>query len=85
MIFKSDLQAGPVDVSDLRKDPLLQFQHQYYMYLLWVFGFIIPTVIPGLGWGDWKGGFYFAAMLRLTVAHHVSGIPDSFFFDFHTH
>jgi stearoyl-CoA desaturase (delta-9 desaturase) len=29
-------------------------------------------VVPGLLWGDWQGGFFFAGALRLTIAHHVS-------------
>jgi stearoyl-CoA desaturase (delta-9 desaturase) len=23
-------------------------------------GFVFPTVVAGLGWGDWRGGFFFA-------------------------
>ncbi len=72
MVFVTDLHSGKADVSDLRNDPLLQFQHRHYFYLLLIFGFVIPTIIPGLMWGDWIGGFCVAACLRLVVAHHVS-------------
>lgn len=34
-------------------------------------GFIFPTVVAGLGWGDWKGGFFFAGAARLMFVHHV--------------
>ncbi|KAK0475911.1 delta 9-fatty acid desaturase protein [Armillaria novae-zelandiae] len=70
MLFVTDLHSGKADVSDLRNDPLLQFQHRHYLYLLLIFGFVIPTIIPGLMWGDWIGGFCIAACLRLVVAHH---------------
>ncbi|THU81583.1 hypothetical protein K435DRAFT_972295 [Dendrothele bispora CBS 962.96] len=70
MIFKTDLRSGAADVSDLRKDPLIRFQHQWYFSLLIIFGFVLPTAIPGFLWGDWLGGFCFAAALRLTIAHH---------------
>jgi stearoyl-CoA desaturase (delta-9 desaturase) len=34
----------------------------------------LPMVIPGLLWGDWKGGFFFVGALRMTACHHVSFI-----------
>lgn len=71
MIFVTDMHSGTADTSDLKKDPLLQLQHKFYFFLLPFFGFIIPTCVPGYFWGDWVGGFCFAAMLRLTMAHHV--------------
>jgi stearoyl-CoA desaturase (delta-9 desaturase) len=72
VIFESDLSSGNVDISDLRNDPLIQWQHHWYFPLLTIFGFALPTIIPGLLWGDWFGGFYFSGVLRLTIAHHVS-------------
>lgn len=72
MIFVSDTRSGTADVSDLRNDPLLQWQHRWYFYLLVMFGYALPAIIPGLLWGDLTGGFYFAGTLRLTIAHHVS-------------
>ncbi|KAF5366274.1 hypothetical protein D9758_005668 [Tetrapyrgos nigripes] len=70
LLFKSDLHSGTADISDLRKSRLIQFQHKWYFPLLLIFGFILPTLVPGFLWGDWIGGFCFAAALRLTVAHH---------------
>lgn len=72
MLFKTDLKSGYCDVSDLRNDSLVQFQHRYYFPLSFIFGYLVPTLVPGVFWGDWKGGLCFAAALRLTVAHHVS-------------
>ncbi|KAF9028931.1 delta 9-fatty acid desaturase protein, partial [Hymenopellis radicata] len=70
MIFKSDLHSGYTDVSDLRNDALLHLQHRWYFQLAILFGFVVPTAIPGFLWGDWRGGFWIAAALRLTIAHH---------------
>ncbi|KAF9465895.1 delta 9-fatty acid desaturase protein [Collybia nuda] len=70
MIFKSDLRSGRADISDLRKDPLIQWQHRWYFYLAFFFGYILPTIVPGLLWKDWLGGFCFSGALRLTIAHH---------------
>ncbi|KDQ16491.1 hypothetical protein BOTBODRAFT_186520 [Botryobasidium botryosum FD-172 SS1] len=72
MVFETDLKAGSADISDLRKDPLVQWQHKWYFPLLTVFGFVLPALIPGLGWGDWKGGFFYCAVLRLVLCHHAT-------------
>ncbi|KAF9531300.1 delta 9-fatty acid desaturase protein [Crepidotus variabilis] len=70
MVFKSELRSGPSDVSDLRQDALIQWQHRHYFLLLVIFGILVPCIIPGVMFDDWWGGFYFAAALRLTIAHH---------------
>lgn len=72
MLFKSELHPGRSDISDLKQDPLIQLQHRYYFWLLALFGYILPTVIPGIWFNDWLGGLCFSAALRLTIAHHVS-------------
>jgi stearoyl-CoA desaturase (delta-9 desaturase) len=77
MIFKSNLRSGPADASDLQKDSLIQFQHRHYFLLAVIFGIICPAIIPGVFWGDWSGGIYFSATLRLTIAHHVSSPSTS--------
>jgi stearoyl-CoA desaturase (delta-9 desaturase) len=71
MIFKTRLHAGKADVSDLRKNNLVQWQHRWYFWLAGFFGCVLPAAIPGFFWGDWAGGFCFSAALRLTIAHHV--------------
>ncbi|KAK7040756.1 hypothetical protein VNI00_009662 [Paramarasmius palmivorus] len=70
MIFKTDLRSGTADITDLRKDPLVQFQHKWYFSLALLFGLVIPWAIPGLLWNDWMGGLCLSAALRMTVAHH---------------
>lgn len=71
MIFRSELRSGPVDVSDLQRDGLVQWQHRYFFVLLFIFGLVLPAVVPGLLFDDWLGGMCFAGATRLTVAHHV--------------
>jgi stearoyl-CoA desaturase (delta-9 desaturase) len=46
-----------------------------------VMAFMVPTIVCGLGWGDWKGGYVYAGVVRLIFVHHVlSGIVvDSLF------
>ncbi len=47
-------EVGTSDISDLKKDPFLRFQHEYYPYLALLLGFFVPMSIAGLFWGDWK-------------------------------
>ncbi|OCH84401.1 hypothetical protein OBBRIDRAFT_891808 [Obba rivulosa] len=72
MFLKSDTKPGRADISDLKKNPILQWQQRWYWHLMLVFGYILPTAIAGYFWNDWRGGFYYAAMVRTTIAHHCT-------------
>ncbi|KAJ3571726.1 hypothetical protein NP233_g3564 [Leucocoprinus birnbaumii] len=67
---KTGVGHGSVDVSDLKKDPLVRWQHESYFSLAVVWGFLVPILVSGVGWDDWLGGICFAGAARLTVAHH---------------
>jgi len=75
VILDTDLRPGPADVSDLKSDPLVQWQHRWYFVILTFFGYVLPMCIPGLLYGDWRGGFYFVGALRMTACHHVCHSP----------
>lgn len=64
-------RPGVADISDLRKNKVVKFQHRWYLPLILGMGFGVPTVLPGLFWGDWRGGFFFAGAARLCFVHHV--------------
>lgn len=70
MIVRPRRKPGPVDTSDLRNNDVVQFQHRHYVPLLLFWGFAVPTLVAGLGWGDWYGGFFYAAVARLVFVHH---------------
>lgn len=71
MLLKPRRKPGVADISDLSKNEVVRWQHRWYITLLLIFGFGVPTVIPGLLWGDWKGGYFFAGAARLVFVHHV--------------
>ncbi|KAJ7319070.1 delta 9-fatty acid desaturase protein [Mycena olivaceomarginata] len=71
ILFKSKLRSGPVDSSDLRNDPFVQWTHHHYFPLAAFFGYALPALIPAL-WNDPWGGFCFSAAMRLTIAHHCT-------------
>lgn len=70
MIVKPRRKPGPVDTSDLRKNKFVKFQHRYYIPMLLFWGVAFPTLVAGLGWGDWAGGYFFAGIARLVFVHH---------------
>lgn len=78
MLLKSNpFRLERYDISDLSADPLKMIQHKYYGLFALGMGFVLPTLVPGIGWGDWKGGFYFAAVARLVFVHHATFCVNS--------
>lgn len=65
------------DISDLEKESVLQFQHKYYPWLALSIGFVLPTVIAGVFWGDWWGGFLIAGVLSRVVVQHATFCVNS--------
>jgi stearoyl-CoA desaturase (Delta-9 desaturase) len=64
------------NVRDLQKDPLLVFQHRFYVPLAVGLNVLVPL---GLGWlhGDVWGVFLLAGVLRLVVSHHLTFLINS--------
>ncbi|KAI0790362.1 delta9-fatty acid desaturase [Abortiporus biennis] len=77
MILKPRRKPGVADVSDLSKSEVVRWQHRWYIWLILICGFLFPTVVAGLGWGDWLGGFVFAGAARLTFVHHSTFCVNS--------
>jgi stearoyl-CoA desaturase (delta-9 desaturase) len=78
MLVKPRRKPGVADVSDLSRNKIVQWQHRWYLWLILGMGFIVPTIIPGLLWGDWRGGYFYAGALRLCIVHHVSSLTAYF-------
>jgi len=73
LLVKQDEQnIGRCDMSDLQRDPILRWQHANYGWFAGLIGVVIPTLICGLGWGDWMGGFFYASMLKSVVLMHAT-------------
>lgn len=77
MVFKGRRSPGQADVSDLTANSVVRWQHRYYFPLIVGMGFIFPTLVAGLGWGDWRGGFFFAGAARLLFVHHSTFCVNS--------
>lgn len=77
MIVKPRRRPGVADVSDLSKNEVVRWQHRWYIWLILLMGFGVPTVIPGLLWGDWRGGYVYAGAARLVFVHHSTFCVNS--------
>lgn len=77
MLVKPRIKIGFADVSDLDASPVVKWQHRWYLPLIFGMGFIVPTCVAGLGWGDWRGGFFFAGAARLLFVHHSTFCVNS--------
>lgn len=77
MIFKGRRKPGVADVSDLTHNPVIRWQHKYYLPCIVGMGFLFPMTVAGLLWGDWRGGFFFAGAARLLFVHHSTFCVNS--------
>ncbi|OOQ84317.1 Acyl-CoA desaturase [Penicillium brasilianum] len=68
---------GPVDVSDLKKDPVVIWQDRLYWPILITVGILLPGTIAHYGWNDWKGGILYAGLTRIIVTQHFTFLINS--------
>jgi len=77
MLVKPRGKIGVADISDLTRNPVVRWQHNNYLALLFLNALVIPTVVAGLGWGDWWGGLFYAGAARLVFVHHSTFCVNS--------
>ncbi|POW16916.1 hypothetical protein PSHT_06564 [Puccinia striiformis] len=77
MVVKPRRKPGVADVSDLSRNQVVRWQHRWYLPLIFGMGFLFPTMVAGLGWNDWRGGFFYAGAARLLFVHHSTFCVNS--------
>ncbi|KAK6054898.1 stearoyl-CoA 9-desaturase [Cooperia oncophora] len=71
-------QGKKLDLSDLYADPVCTFQRRYYLPLVLIFCFLLPTAIPVKFWGESAFvAFYTAGLLRYTLLLHATWLINS--------
>ncbi len=68
----NDSKNGP----DLFGDPLVMFQHKFFVPIASLFCFGLPALIASF-WGDALGGFFIGGILRVTLNHHGTFLINS--------
>lgn len=71
-------KGATLDMSDLTSDPMLQFQRKFYLPLVAIFCFLLPTAIPVYFWGEnvWIA-FFSSAMFRYCLNLHATWFINS--------
>ncbi|KAJ7293006.1 fatty acid desaturase-domain-containing protein [Mycena rebaudengoi] len=65
-----------VDREDLDRDPVVRFQHKYYVPLALFFGFVFPTLLGSL-WGDASGAFVWGGLVSRLFIWHCTFLVNS--------
>ena len=76
VFFKDNPKYENQMAPDLKADPLVMWQHKYYVLIAVVVGFMIPTYI---GWylGYSWGGLLWGGFARIVVTHHCTFFINS--------
>lgn len=78
MIMKQNpKRIGRTDITDLNEDPVVVWQHRHFVKCVLFMALVFPTLVAGLGWGDWIGGFVYAAILRVFVVQQATFCVNS--------
>ncbi|XP_027196846.2 stearoyl-CoA desaturase 5-like [Dermatophagoides pteronyssinus] len=67
-----------LDLSDLKSDPVVYYQHKYYVPSVILMCFLLPTIIPWYYWGEnfWTA-FFVCAILRYILALQSTWLVNS--------
>ncbi|KUI69132.1 Acyl-CoA desaturase [Cytospora mali] len=78
MVMKQNpKRIGRTDITDLNEDPVVVWQHLHFIKCVVTMGLIFPTMVAGLGWGDWIGGFVYAGILRIFIVQQATFCVNS--------
>ncbi|KAJ5713433.1 Acyl-CoA desaturase [Penicillium malachiteum] len=68
----------PVDTSDLKADPIVEWQRKNYPLLLLVVAYVVPTIACGLLNGDFLGGFVIVGVIGTFFVQQATFCINSF-------
>jgi stearoyl-CoA desaturase (delta-9 desaturase) len=79
LLFKLWPQPPFDNVADLKKDPLIMWQHRHIHVIAVMAGFVLPTLL-GLAWNGWigaLGGFLIGGVAKVVVLQHGTFLINS--------
>ena len=72
------IKGQQIDMSDLKNDPVIRFQHKFYYPLALLFALVIPLSVPWYFWGDnLLHCFCFTVVLRYVFLLHATWLVNS--------
>ncbi|XKL62343.1 hypothetical protein PGB90_002176 [Kerria lacca] len=67
-----------IDLSDLKADPIVMFQKKYYLIMMPLFCFILPTLVPMIFWSEsFKCSFFVATLFRYAFTLNTTWLVNS--------
>lgn len=66
-----------IEMSDLKADPILMFQHKNYVLLMITFCFILPTIAPILFWNESFRNSFCINILRFIATFNSVSLVNS--------
>lgn len=71
-------KGAGIDMSDLNNDPIVAFQKKYYLQLVLLCCFVLPTMVPMLAWGEsFTVAWFFVTQFRFCVILHWTWLVNS--------
>ena len=72
------IKGRNIDLSDLKRDPIVMFHHRYFRLLNLIFSVLLPVVIPCYFWSEdlWTA-FIIHVVLRYTLTLHSTWLVNS--------
>ena len=78
MVMKQNpKRIGRSDITDLNEDPVVIWQHRHYLEVVLFMGLFFPSMVAGLLWNDWLGGFIYAGILRIFFIQQATFCVNS--------
>ena len=77
VMLKQNARCHEKYVRDLQKDPLVMWQHKYYVYIAVAVGMLLPTLVGGLFFGSYLGGFALGGLAKIVLIHHCTFFINS--------
>ncbi len=74
LMFKLNPEPPYDNVNDLKRDPIVMWQHRYVHWIGTFVAFVLPT-LAGYLWGGWQsalGAFLIAGVARVVVLQHCT-------------
>lgn len=67
-----------ISCEDLLRDPVVRFQKKYYLPLVLLICFVLPTIVPNMLWGEsYYNAFYICALLRFAFTLNMTWCVNS--------
>ncbi len=70
-------RIGRTDIADLNEDEVVVWQHKNYLKSVIFMALVFPTLVCGLGWGDWLGGYIYGGILRIFFVQQATFCVNS--------